>query len=94
LTRGKSENNLAAAAPGSPVTHEARLEQGDAVAAFRQMQCGGTPGNAAAEHCDVRFDGPAQRLAVSARAAGRRDRDGGIIRTGGWIGQTQDGFFG
>jgi hypothetical protein len=90
LTRGQAEDRLSTAAPRGSVAHGARLEQGDAVAALRQVQCSRTPGNAAAEHDDVHPMFAAKRFAMCPCDRGgqrRRGRSGGrVVRLGGWIG--------
>ncbi len=69
LACGETENRLAAAAPGSTVADEMRLQQGDPEAPLGQMQRRRTTGNSAAEHGDIDADVAAQRVAPTFSAA-------------------------
>jgi hypothetical protein len=90
LTRGKAKNGLSAAAPGSSVPDGTCLEQGDAVAAFRQVQCRRAARDAAAQYHHVRAVFAAQCLAMGPRTVGDKGCRGGyggrVVRGGGWIG--------
>ena len=93
LTRRKAEDGLPSAAPGGSIADDMRLEQGDPVAALRQMQCSRAAGDAAAEHRHIDPMLAAQRFSVRLRAARRQGRGGGdgrgVVGGSGWVGQAQ-----
>jgi hypothetical protein len=94
LTRGEAKNGLPAAAARGSEPHGARLEQGDPIAALRQVQRSRAPGDAAAQDHHVGSNGAAQRFAVGLGAAGVEARRGAgrgrVVGGGGWVGQSQD----
>ena len=72
LSHGQAENGLAAAAARGAVTDGVRFEQGDAVAALRQVQCSRAAGDTAAQHHHIGAMLAAQRFAMCARVARRK----------------------
>ncbi len=89
LAGGDPEDGLAAAAAGRTVADAACLEQGDSIAAPRQVQRSRAARDAAADHGDIGLDISAQGLPVQTRLLRRQRRGGGggggVVRIGGRV---------
>ncbi len=81
LARRQAEDGLPAAAAGSAVADEARLEQRHPVAALGQVKRGRAAGNSSADDTDVGAPLAQQRFAARARHFRAR---GGVVGLGGW----------